>query len=422
MKKHQKKLPVLNNDHGATAVLVAICLTMLIGFAALAVDVGYLYATRNELQNVADAAALAGAGYLGTVYAALTYTEQQDYTFSRTEVVDAIQQVAQKNSAAGVNITIADSGINALGEDIVIGIWNGTSVSASLTSPDAVRVVARRQEGVNGPVSTFFANIFGVADMEVGAVATAALTGPATAAEGTLRTPFAISELIFEQPCTEEIIFSPTTDSCAGWHNFVDDANTNDLSDKLFGLIQGHETKDYLCDTCGDDTLTLGDAWLDTNFDLNKEATPEITAAFTTGNPMNFIGGDLGALFNGVTLDSTYDGNTGNAINKNGDIVVNKFPVAPFPALFDYFRYRDGDGNDDWWTATVPVYEDGDTCGNPSGPINIVGFARIIVKMPNPPPDKTVSVYIDCNQSIIRGRGGGGLSGNLKGSIPNLVE
>ncbi|MDH3346640.1 MAG: pilus assembly protein TadG-related protein [Desulfobulbaceae bacterium] len=46
---------------GATIVVVAVVLAVLLGFAALAVDVGYLYGVRNELQNGADGGALAGA-------------------------------------------------------------------------------------------------------------------------------------------------------------------------------------------------------------------------------------------------------------------------------------------------------------------------------------------------------------------------
>lgn len=51
----------LDNEDGAVAVFVGICILMLIGFAAFAVDVGALYQEKRELQNGADAAALAGA-------------------------------------------------------------------------------------------------------------------------------------------------------------------------------------------------------------------------------------------------------------------------------------------------------------------------------------------------------------------------
>jgi Flp pilus assembly protein TadG len=49
------------DESGSVAVITAVCLVFLIGFVALVVDVGHLYSVRNELQNAADAAALAGA-------------------------------------------------------------------------------------------------------------------------------------------------------------------------------------------------------------------------------------------------------------------------------------------------------------------------------------------------------------------------
>lgn len=46
-------------EDGAVAVMVAVLLVVMLGMAALAVDVGHLYQERRELQNGADAAALA---------------------------------------------------------------------------------------------------------------------------------------------------------------------------------------------------------------------------------------------------------------------------------------------------------------------------------------------------------------------------
>jgi Flp pilus assembly protein TadG len=51
----------LSGERGATAVLVAVLMVPLLGFAAIAVDVGALYAERARLQTAADAAALAVA-------------------------------------------------------------------------------------------------------------------------------------------------------------------------------------------------------------------------------------------------------------------------------------------------------------------------------------------------------------------------
>jgi Flp pilus assembly protein TadG len=51
----------LTGERGATAVIVALLLVPVMGFAAIAVDVGALYAERARLQTAADAAALAVA-------------------------------------------------------------------------------------------------------------------------------------------------------------------------------------------------------------------------------------------------------------------------------------------------------------------------------------------------------------------------
>jgi hypothetical protein len=50
-------------NRGQILVLFALALVVLIGLAALGVDVGYMYSVRHELQRCADAGALAGASY-----------------------------------------------------------------------------------------------------------------------------------------------------------------------------------------------------------------------------------------------------------------------------------------------------------------------------------------------------------------------
>jgi len=54
----------MRDDTGAVAVIVAILMVVLVGFTALAVDVGYVMTIRRQLQTAADAAALAGCRVL----------------------------------------------------------------------------------------------------------------------------------------------------------------------------------------------------------------------------------------------------------------------------------------------------------------------------------------------------------------------
>ena len=55
---------ILRDQQGATAILIGVAFTVLLGFLALAIDMGYLWVAQNELQNAADAGSLAGARFL----------------------------------------------------------------------------------------------------------------------------------------------------------------------------------------------------------------------------------------------------------------------------------------------------------------------------------------------------------------------
>ena len=69
----------LNDDEGATAVLVAIVLVVLIGIAAMVVDVGALWSERRQLQNGADAGSLAIAQMCAGGSCSGYATEAQSY-------------------------------------------------------------------------------------------------------------------------------------------------------------------------------------------------------------------------------------------------------------------------------------------------------------------------------------------------------
>ncbi|MBC2705444.1 pilus assembly protein TadG-related protein [Desulfobacula sp.] len=491
-------LSILRNQKGVTAVLVAIVAAMLLGFTALAIDVGYMYSTRNELQNVADAAALAGAGELGRIYLTLDSGDQGAFEVDdndpdtsgtyRDRIEAAAQDTAVLNQAAGESISIHS-------EEIFIGIWDwdvadpANALTITSTTPDAVRVIARRDSTINNPVSTFFGKIFsffgGSADtFQVSAVATAALSGAATVDEGVLEAPFAISE---KSPCVGPITFSPTTTSCAGWHNFFTDddydANASDFATRMIATIEGF-----------DGTGNEGSDWLTDYFEIadHKLPPPEVTDVTSVGELFDFSGGVNATLFEGgyypvwTRVDEDPDGVVSVPSNPEiypdgppedtpvADIIEGQIKTpAPFIALFDFFRFRDGDGEvvnnpssgdavddmvvlcadfseidagtvpgsftienevgddvdvvpaDTVWTTTVPVYkEDNDEegCVNPTGDIEVIGFAKVHIISPNPPPDSTVIVCLDCGYTIEPGRGGGVTAGNVRGSIPSLVE
>ncbi|MDP2101731.1 MAG: Tad domain-containing protein [Methylotenera sp.] len=75
-RQRQCNTQATQHQRGAVAIIVAICLTLLIGMLGLVLDLGHLYVAKTELQNAADAAALSGAkeldGSLAGVNSAVT--------------------------------------------------------------------------------------------------------------------------------------------------------------------------------------------------------------------------------------------------------------------------------------------------------------------------------------------------------------
>ena len=120
---------------GSVSVFVALALTVLLGFAALAVDYGIMTVTRNHLQRTADAAALAGAAELPA--SDQTRTDRAYYLAQNTAV---------QNNVAAAQTTI--------------------------TFPNANRISVAPQRQVD----MLFARVLGITQRNVGASAVASRT------------------------------------------------------------------------------------------------------------------------------------------------------------------------------------------------------------------------------------------------------
>jgi hypothetical protein len=134
--------------------MVLVMLVALLGFAALTVDTGYVFNVRAELQNTADAAALAGASGI---------------SISQNEVLSRAHDcVVRQRGMAEPSV---------LDEDIYIGRWDpqAQSFTASPGSEgnNAVRVITRMSEERGNPVRLFFASILGIPSIDISAKATA---------------------------------------------------------------------------------------------------------------------------------------------------------------------------------------------------------------------------------------------------------
>jgi len=160
---------------GVVAVLVAISMVVLLGCAALAIDVGMLYNTKGDLQRLADASALAAAQAMAS-YTGDDEAEMEDLA------AEAARQIAAANAVIGI------SGSPSL-EDGDIEFFSRSGYGTS----DAVRVFAKRVTGhSNGPCDLLFAAIFGLRTSDVSASAAAAAPPLRSIEDGVpigLRTP-----------------------------------------------------------------------------------------------------------------------------------------------------------------------------------------------------------------------------------------
>jgi len=360
----------LNNSRGAVAVIAAIFMVVLLAMGAAAIDIGHALVARNELQNVSDAAALAGDRALAIIYQGMSPSAQQTYVVTaanRGTIVAAAQATGVANSAAGVAITI-----NAA--DIAFGTWNFSTrtFTATNNTPTAVRVIARRDSAANGPISTFLASVVGMSSISVNAVATANL-GPLNSVlpPATMNAPFGISQFYFNSGfgCGSQIQFSPSNgqpQSCAGWTTYNQSP-----------------------------------------FNNNKMTT--ITNQMASGNNPSpgAVGGQTSLVFG--------NGNLGN---------------PAWTALQNLYNYEINTYGQ--WNALVPVYGDNDC--QPNGWKPVVGFATVKITYVGGPGNANNSLnctgnsapgcikgVVQCN--VFNGNNGGGIPfGPTFATIPGLVE
>ncbi len=190
---------------GVVAVLVCVLLTVMIGFAALTIDVGAIYNTRNDLQDAADAAALAAvSAYVSDDMAKVRADKSQSLG------IGAVRNTARgrADAAAAINPTLATYSTVLHNSDITLGWLDPASSTSTLDTSvpaaqyNAVQVVALRTTGSeNGSVGLYFSAIFGRSHTELGAAATAVYDDRASgidASAGPSLLPFTVHENEYE--------------------------------------------------------------------------------------------------------------------------------------------------------------------------------------------------------------------------------
>ncbi|MFN2198712.1 MAG: pilus assembly protein TadG-related protein [Anaerolineales bacterium] len=253
-RKYPKEL--IKTQKGATMVFVAICIFILVAFTALAVDLGHLFVAHNELQNAADAGALAGARFLYTnngqtinvdanqvAYDAAVANISESTSVEVNEPLTNYDDVQRGHWSFGLGIL--EKGFYRSDNTTPVNLYNVTTqqLDEDQNHINAVKVITRREQS---EIASFFAKIFGYAGFQQSAEAVAYIGFAGTLLPTEADQPIAI--------CKQSITDSngtysgcnigrmlnsgsnDATHNTAGWTNFsqpCDTANASEMRDLI---------------------------------------------------------------------------------------------------------------------------------------------------------------------------------------------
>ena len=274
MKRLSRRLRIARNrrdQRGVYTVLFALSLPTLIGFIGLSVDMSHYWLVHTELQNAADAAALAGAKDLnGTPN-------------GRVSSAASAKIFAEQNKVDGAGIGTDEITKNVTGKwDLAKKSFTKTGVSD--LSANAIRVVVERKG-----VENYFMPILS-ADL-----ATRTLSASATAVAGGARSvpcaaPFTIASCILKYDGGNSLI-CPTKLSFQNGLNSIGLTHPDGTSP-----VNGNNTEPYIKDAVSQPLAcarpsTVGDQLAEQNGnDLSSTSVNDVNTATNSGaNPVEIV-------------------------------------------------------------------------------------------------------------------------------------
>ena len=200
------RLRSLADQTGSVALITGVAIFMLLGFIALALDLGHMVMVKSQLQKAADAGALAGArGLWPLVLPATDPAATRNPNCASGE--SAAKITAHNNVVDGRNLSY-DSEIT-----VEVGRWDydaRTFHPGCTAESDAVRVNTRRDG-----VVMLFAKVFGISTANLSGRAIAVMGPAAAVGAGTL--PIAVDKN-YTDPWTPIVVrMTPDNTDNAGW-------------------------------------------------------------------------------------------------------------------------------------------------------------------------------------------------------------
>jgi len=163
-----------HEQNGQVLYLAAGTLVVVLGMAALSIDIGYALHVQRELQSCADAAASAGGSAMTNANSVLPTTVADEYSGDSNSPVNAIYNIHHDLNITAVNVNYACvTGSVATNLNLPpCAQYSTLSSTAGCTSGcNVIQVVE------TAAVPTFFAKVFGINTINITATASASASG-----------------------------------------------------------------------------------------------------------------------------------------------------------------------------------------------------------------------------------------------------
>jgi Flp pilus assembly protein TadG len=164
---------------GAVVPFFALMLVPLLAMLAFSIDAGWMTLAKQDLQNAADAAALAGAEKLQDLYVQYNQPGQTSQSSILTQATThsgsnspmaTAEAFASYNRAGNKNLGVPDT-------DVSFGFLDaqGNYTSPYSGFPNTIQVVVRRDSTANGSLGLFFGGVLGTTSVDLEATARATI-------------------------------------------------------------------------------------------------------------------------------------------------------------------------------------------------------------------------------------------------------
>ena len=195
----------------AIAPLTALLLIPLLAVTAFAVDLGWIVLVQSDLQNAADASALAGAGQLTDGY--VQYNLPGQSSSQQGGILNTAEANAKTyaKNFAGYNTAGNTLLTTVLDNDIEFGFTdasgNYTPSTPGSGYPNTIKVTLRRDTTANTPLGLFFGPVLGLSTVNLKATAASSI--------------YAVNIDNFANTSSLHLGMLPVTYDVNNWNNFL---------------------------------------------------------------------------------------------------------------------------------------------------------------------------------------------------------